>query len=113
MNWFANIHHQELFEAMLDEVILTKPEKRTTNNDSIYGKTFVVTGSLNHFSNRDELKALIENAGGKVSGSVSSKTNFLINNDIMSSSTKNKKAKDLGIPIITEDDIIEKLGIIV
>lgn len=113
VNWFANIHHQELFEAMLDEVILTKPEKRTTNNDSIYGKTFVVTGSLNHFSNRDELKALIENAGGKVSGSVSSKTNFLINNDIMSSSTKNKKAKDLGIPIITEDDIIEKLGIIV
>lgn len=72
------------------------------------GITFVITGSLAHFSNRDELKEIIEDFGGKVSGSVSSKTSFLINNDNMSGSTKNKKAKELGVPIITEEEFIEK-----
>ena len=72
------------------------------------GITFVITGSLAHFSNRDELKEIIEYFGGKVSGSVSSKTSFLINNDNMSGSTKNKKAKELGVPIITEEEFIER-----
>ena len=71
------------------------------------GKTFVITGSLNHYENRDALKAEIEAGGGKVSGSVSKKTDYLINNDIESGSSKNKKAKELGIPIITEDMYIE------
>ena len=71
------------------------------------GKTFVITGSLLHYENRDALKAEIESGGGKVAGSVSKKTDYLINNDIESGSSKNKKAKELGVPIITEDDYIK------
>lgn len=73
------------------------------------GITFVITGSLKHFDNRDALKAEIERAGGKVSGSVSSKTGYLVNNDLQSTSGKNKKAKELGIPIIDEDTIVKWL----
>lgn len=82
-------------------VFETKGNYKT--NDLLNGKTFVITGSLNHYSNRNELKEVIELNGGKVSGSISSKTSYLINNDIDSISSKNKKAKSLGIPIITED----------
>ena len=70
--------------------------------------TFVITGSLNQYENRDALKKEIEEKGGKVAGSVSSKTSFLINNDIQSNSSKNKTAKSLGIPIITEEEYIER-----
>ena len=79
------------------------------NNTSLDGKTFVVTGSVNHYKNRDELKADIVAHGGKVVGSVSSKTDYLINNDINSTSSKNQKAKSLNIPIITEEDFIKML----
>lgn len=80
------------------------------NNSSILNdKTFVITGSLNHYRNRDELVSVIENNGGKVSGSVSTKTTYLINNDITSTSGKNKKAKELNVPIITEEDFIQML----
>ena len=75
---------------------------------SLAGLTFVVTGDLEHFANRKELQALIEKGGGKVTGSVTKKTNFLINNDIHSASSKNKKAAELGIPILSEQDFIEK-----
>lgn len=78
-------------------------------NDLLNGKTFVITGSLNHYSNRNELKEVIESNGGKVSGSISSKTSYLINNDIDSTSSKNKKAKSLGIPIINEEDFANML----
>lgn len=78
-------------------------------NNILEGKTFVITGSLNHYKNRDELVSVIESNGGKVSGSVSTKTNYLINNDITSNSGKNKKAKELNIPIITEEDFIQSL----
>ena len=86
-------------------------ETKSSNksNDLLNGKTFVITGSLNHYSNRNELKEAIESNGGKVSGSISSKTSYLINNDINSTSSKNKKAKSLGIPIITEDDFEKML----
>ena len=77
--------------------------------NTLQGKTFVVTGSVNHYKNRDELKADIENRGGKVSGSISSKTTYLINNDIDSNSSKNKKAKELNIPIITEEQFLSML----
>lgn len=76
---------------------------------TLQGKIFVVTGSVNHYKNRDELKADIENRGGKVSGSISSKTTYLINNDIDSNSSKNKKAKELNIPIITEEQFLSML----
>ncbi len=87
-----------LKELTLEEV------KVDRSNDMISDKIFVVTGSLNTYDNRDELKALIESLGGKVTGSVTGKTTALINNDIMSNSSKNKKAKELGVPIITEED---------
>ena len=83
-------------------------------NNVLKDKTFVITGTLNHYKNRDELVNAIENNGGKVSGSVSSKTNYLINNDITSTSGKNKKAKELNVPIITEEDfmkMITKVGV--
>ena len=73
------------------------------------GKTFVITGSVHHFANRNAIKTLIESKGGKVAGSVSSKTHYLINNDAASTSSKNKKAKELGIPILTEEDFLELL----
>lgn len=81
----------------------------TSNLNSLEGLAFVITGSLNHFANRDEAKEKIESLGGKVSGSVSAKTNYLVNNDVNSTSGKNKKALELGIKIISEDELIEML----
>ena len=81
-----------------------------TNSVNLSGKIYVITGSLQHFENRDKLKELIESYGGKVSGSISSKTSFLINNDVESTSGKNKKAKELNIPIISEDDFLKSIG---
>ena len=72
--------------------------------------SFVVTGSVNHFANRNEVKELVEKMGGKVTGSVTKKTNYLINNDIQSSSSKNKKARELGIPILSEEDFLNLVG---
>ena len=74
------------------------------------GMNFVITGSLVHFGNRSEAKELIESLGGKVTGSVTKKTNYLINNDIQSSSSKNKKARELGIPILPEEDFLNLVG---
>ena len=73
-------------------------------------KVFCITGSLNHFANRDEAAKKIESAGGKVSSGVNAKTSYLVNNDINSTSGKNKKAKELGIKIITEEELIEMLN---
>lgn len=86
------------------------PEEKADLSSDIAGKTFVITGSVEHFANRNEIKALIESLGGKVAGSVSSKTDYLINNDTTSSSSKNNKAKELGIPIISEEDFITMTG---
>nr|WP_314096899.1 NAD-dependent DNA ligase LigA [uncultured Lachnoanaerobaculum sp.] len=92
----------------LREVLIFEAEE-SAGSDSFAGKVFVITGSLEHFTNRNELKELIEKNGGKVSGSVSSKTNFLINNDTASNSSKNKKAKELGVEIISEEDFLKLL----
>ncbi|WP_314164826.1 NAD-dependent DNA ligase LigA [Lachnoanaerobaculum gingivalis] len=92
----------------LREVLIFEVEE-PAGSDSFAGKVFVITGSLEHFTNRNELKELIEKNGGKVSGSVSSKTNFLINNDTASNSSKNKKAKELGVEIISEEDFLKLL----
>ena len=78
-------------------------------NKTIDGKVFVVTGKVEHFNNRKELQTLIESLGAKVTGSVSKSTDFLINNDITSMTGKNKKAKDLDIPIISEDSFLEMI----
>ena len=74
------------------------------------GLTFVVTGEVHRFANRDALKAYVAAEGGKVTGSVSAKTDFLINNDVASTSGKNRKAKDLGVPVISEDEFIARFG---
>lgn len=86
------------------------PQKLTNTSTNIIGKTFVITGSLNTFANRDKAKEIIENLGGKVSNSVSKKTDYLVNNNINSTSGKNKKAKELNIPIITEEELLKILN---
>ena len=106
--YFADAEHQELFEKLLKEVKLPE-EQEDVGEQTFAGMNFVITGSVEHFANRNEVKALIESKGGKVTGSVTSKTNYLINNNVESTSSKNKKAKDLGIPIITEEDFLRML----
>ena len=80
-------------------------------SQTLSGLSFVITGSLNHFANRNDLKDIIEAMGGKVTGSVTGKTTALVNNDVTSTSSKNKKAKELGIKILSEDDFLEEYGI--
>lgn len=93
----------------LAEILETPLPGQPNTEETLGGRTFVITGSLNHFTNRKECKEAIENLGGKVAGSVSSKTDYLVNNDIQSMSSKNKKAKELGIPIITEEELLSIL----
>ena len=106
--YFADAEHRELFEKLLKEVKLPE-EQEDVGEQTFAGMNFVITGSVEHFANRNEVKVLIESKGGKVTGSVTSKTNYLINNNVESTSSKNKKAKDLGIPIITEEDFLRML----
>ena len=89
---------------------LDMEEVKREENQSLEGKQFVITGSVEHFENRAKLKEYIEERGGKVTGSVTKKTDFLINNDTQSSSSKNKKAKELGIPILSEEDFLQMAG---
>jgi DNA ligase (NAD+) len=89
----------------------TEEKSISVEGANLSGKTFVITGKLTHFKNRDEIKARIESLGGKVTGSVSKNTNYLINNDVNSTSSKNATAKSLGIPILSEDDFIQTFGI--
>lgn len=107
-SFFQDAKRMEKITRVYECLRFVKTEINTES--AIAGKTFVVTGSVNHFNNRNELKALIEENGGKVTGSVTSKTDYLINNDTQSSSSKNKKAKELNIPIISEEDFIKMLG---
>ena len=107
-DYFKNEKNQQMLEHLLEEIEIEKPEEN--NNAQIFeGMNFVITGSVEHFANRNEVKAVIEARGGKVTGSVTSKTNYLINNDTTSNSSKNKKAKELNIPIISEADFLKML----
>lgn len=96
------VHNKDNFYELMKEFSFEKQDDNKKSN--LIGKTFVITGSLQHYKNRDELVNVIEQAGGKVSGSISTKTSYLINNDVQSNSSKNQKAKKLNIPIISEDD---------
>lgn len=104
VKFFREQKNTDSVKDILREVTLDETIEKT--GSTLTGKTFVITGSLEHFANRDELKDRIEKAGGKVAGSVSSKTSYLINNDLLSTSGKNKKAKELGIEIIDEETIM-------
>lgn len=103
VDYFNNEKNVKLVKDLLNEVTFIK-EDADDNANTLKDKVFVITGSLNGYANRNELKDLIEKLGGKVTGSVTKNTSYLINNDVASSSSKNKKAKELNVPIISEDD---------
>ena len=106
--WYKEQKNREQLHNILLEVKVKKPAVVPDDKGRCAGLTYVVTGSLSHFTNRNELKAYIESQGGSVTGSVSSKTDYLVNNDYTSESSKNRKAKELGIPIITEEEFISR-----
>lgn len=106
---YWRLHNEKIMDLAQEFTFIKNEENEKVENDNIKGKVFVVTGSVNHYANRNELKADIEKNGGKVTGSVSAKTNYLINNDINSNSSKNNKAKELNIPIITEEQFVSML----
>ena len=109
VQYFADEEHRENFRRLLSEVEIPKEEEPEGGQD-LSGVNFVITGSVEHFANRGEVKEEIERRGGKVTGSVTSKTNYLINNDVNSTSSKNRKARELGIPIISEEEFLKMLN---
>ena len=105
VSYFKDENHIKLLLNLLKELEI--PEEIVDNTERVLeGKKFVITGSVTHFANRGEVKELIESLGGKVTGSVTAKTDFLINNDVNSASSKNKKANELNVPIISEEEFI-------
>lgn len=109
VKWFKDDENQKDYNDLLSLIHIVHTDIKASGN-RCEGLTFVVTGDVHHYKNRNELKAYIESQGGKVTGSVSKSTNYLINNDVTSTSSKNIKAKSLNIPIISEDEFLEKFG---
>lgn len=109
VNYFEEEANKTALEALLYELDIEKPEENE-NSSVLAGKTFVITGSVFHFANRSELKNYIEERGGKVTGSVTKKTDYLINNEKESNSSKNKKARELNIPLLSEEDFLKLAG---
>lgn len=108
--FFREDKNNQWIDDLLKEIIFEEVKvAASTGQELVAGKTFVITGALDQFTNRNELKEALENQGGKVTGSVTAKTDYLINNDNLSASSKNKKAKELGIPVITEMQVIDLL----
>ena len=103
--WFRDEHNLARYHRLLEKLTVTTPDV-SPSGDKCAGLTFVITGDVHHYKNRNELKAYIESQGGKVASAVSGSTSFLINNDVTSTSGKNKKAKELNIPIISEDEFM-------
>ncbi|MGN0464770.1 MAG: NAD-dependent DNA ligase LigA [Lachnospiraceae bacterium] len=110
VDYFANEHNERLVDELLSWISFEQVEIEEGEELKLANQTFVITGTVNHFKNRNELKEKIESLGAKVTGSVTKKTTYLINNDKESSSSKNKKAKELGISIISEEDFLEMIG---
>ena len=108
VRYFENEKNCAIIDRLMAE--LTFVDEVSDTEQDLAGKVFVITGSLTHFDNRNQLKELIESRGGQVTGSVSAKTSYLINNDVNSTSSKNKKAKSLDVPIISEEDFLELIG---
>ena len=108
VKWMKDDDNYGMLQRLLNRVTITEADSQAEVGTRCVGLTFVVTGDVHHFKNRNELKAYIESQGGKVTGSVSKSTSFLINNDVTSTSGKNKKAQELGIQILSEDDFIAK-----
>ena len=110
LNTYWKNHCSDILQLANEFTFETQKSIMSETTNELENKTFVITGSVNHYQNRDALKADIEAHGGKVVGSISSKVNYLINNDINSTSSKNKKAKSLNIPIISEDEFLSMLN---
>lgn len=110
VDYMKDADNQQKIDHLMPELTLEVPVVEE-GSQTMQGLNFVITGSLNHFGNRSDLKELIEDRGGKVTGSVTSKTTALINNDVTSTSSKNKKAKELGVPILSEEDFLTEYGI--
>jgi DNA ligase (NAD+) len=108
--WYSREKNRTELEHLLAEIRVERVEPEDVSQGRCAGVTFVITGDVHSFKNRDEFKAYVESQGGKVAGSVSKKTAYLVNNDAGSASSKNRKAKELGIPIITENQFIEMFG---
>ena len=109
VRYFRDAAAMKQVDALLQDLEIEKRVEDSTTAKTMEGKSVVITGSLEHFGNRKELQALIEQAGGRAAGSVSAKTAYLVNNDITSTSGKNKKAKELGVPIVTEEEFLRIL----
>ena len=109
--WFRNEHNMARYRRLVEKLTITSPDV-SPSGDKCTGLTFVITGDVHHYKNRNELKAYIESQGGKVASAVSGSTSFLINNDVTSTSGKNKKAKELNIPIISEDEFMAAYGLV-
>ncbi|MBR4393186.1 MAG: NAD-dependent DNA ligase LigA, partial [Oscillospiraceae bacterium] len=111
-NWYAEAANEAVFRRLLQELeIPDEQPAASAPAGSCAGLTFVITGDVSVFRNRDHFKAYVEKQGGKVAGSVSGKTNYLVNNDAASQSSKNRKAQSLGVPILTEEEFIARFGI--
>lgn len=108
VRYFGDEKNNRKVDHLMKHLLLEKPEE-SADRQKLAGLTFVITGSLEHFSNRSEMKNQIEALGGKVTGSVTRKTSYLINNDTASSSSKNRKAAELGIPVISEEEFLKML----
>ena len=107
--WFAQAEHRSVMARLLN-VLTVEQTSTAATGEKCKGLVFVVTGDVHHYKNRNELKAYIESQGGKVTGSVSKSTSYLINNDVTSTSSKNQKAHQFNIPIISEDEFVERFG---
>lgn len=107
INWFRDARNRQRYHHLLEKLQVTQASNEPTGN-LCEGLTFVVTGDVHHYKNRNELKAYIESQGGKVASAVSGSTSYLINNDVTSTSGKNQKAQQLGIPILSEDEFVER-----
>ena len=111
VRWFRDAHNLQRYRHLMEKISVTQTDQ-TPKGNHCEGLTFVITGDVHHYKNRNELKAYIESQGGKVASAVSGSTSYLINNDVTSTSGKNKKAKELNIPIISEDDFMAAYGLV-
>ena len=110
LSWYADEKNRAVFRRVLAELQIDPTPPEASASGTCQGFTFVITGDVHTFRNRDAFKAYVEQQGGKVAGSVSGKTSFLVNNDAASASSKNRKAQELNIPILTEDEFISRFG---
>lgn len=110
MRWFAEDENKAFFARLLRELTVEDITPKSSSDGSCKGLIFVITGDVHHFKNRDGFKAFVEQQGGSVTGSVSGKTSYLISNDLDAGSSKAKKARSLGVPVLTEDEFLERFG---